>query len=106
PLVGGSSVSFCNFASSVPGLSVPVSVLPSQSKSSSRRFSSPFFNHQSPLQDPFSGYPNCAKAGTTIARRTRKQIARKIFDCISFNTPSSGTDLVSYCRQKYTALGS
>src|SRR5215510_5302745 len=60
--------SFCKVALSVPGFSMPVRFLPSQSNSIRTRLSSPFFTHHSPLQEPFKGWPNCAIKGTLIKR--------------------------------------
>src|SRR4051812_14807882 len=70
--VAGSSVTLLNATALAPGLSEPLMFLPSQLNS---RTTCVLPAPHSPLHVPFSGWPNCAKAGEAARRTSSEQRA-------------------------------
>src|SRR3954447_11602873 len=64
----GFRVAVLIFPSSVPGLTWPLTALPSQFMTTSRSLSCNLLGPHVPTQDPFKGYPSCAIAGAVDAK--------------------------------------
>src|SRR4030095_9271871 len=78
--VFGSNVHFCSVTAFAPGLTVPVSVLPSYLNSTTTGFRSDALGPQSPVHVPVNGsLLFCGAAFAPIAKQNRMQTRKRVF---------------------------